>query len=98
MSECNCIQEAQDSIKKMLIEKGQNIKGYEVDNVFFKHLSYFPKHRLYSTIEYKESFEKKDGSQSIPKKKDIAVFYSYCPFCGKSLLDKPEMEIVDGKN
>ena len=70
-----------ESIKIRAAENDRNPKGYKIVEADWEYKSFAG--GLYSNYIFKSTFEKKDGTESRPKNEHVAIFYSYCPFCGK---------------
>ncbi len=81
---CNCISE----IETMVLErmKDQKQKFGTVNKASFKHQGFNFKDgstSLYNDIEYEMTNRKKDGSTGATRNYTVAIYHSYCPFCGE---------------
>lgn len=87
-TDCDCLKETAKLIIDKISSKETNPKGYKIIQGDWEHKSWYPKVRLYSNYIILETvFEKKDGTTSKPRKEHVAIYYSYCPFCGKKYED-----------
>ena len=83
-TDCDCFSKVAENIKaKVTSDESKKQKGYNMLKGNWEHRSIYPKVRLYSDFIIESTFEKKDGTTSKPKKENVSIFYSYCPFCGK---------------
>jgi hypothetical protein len=80
--DCKCINEIPELIKKQQLEKPNNPDGFKIVESSWENFSLFPKTRLLTKYEVTSTFTKKDGSTSRPKKNQVTIMFSYCPFCG----------------
>ncbi len=87
VKECDCIKTAAESVQKHVTDqRSKEQKGFQVTDGEWKNKSWYPTTRLYAPFNVTSTFQKVDGSTSKPKKEEIPVFFSFCPFCGKEYI------------
>lgn len=82
-NDCDCMKNVPEMIKGKIAEMNKQTKGFNLIESDFESHSYYPKVRLYVNFKYKYSFQKIDGTPSNPKSDKMAIYFAYCPFCGK---------------
>jgi len=91
---CDCIKKVAENIKtKVLADEAQKHNGFAIVSADWEHQSWFPQVRLYLNFIIKSTFTKKDGTTSKPRNGHVSIFFSYCPFCGKSIKKEDDHEL-----
>jgi hypothetical protein len=80
---CDCLETTKELINKNISERKNNPKGFKIIESNWESCSWYPKIRLFNNFVIKSTFEKKDGTISKILKNRIAIFFTYCPFCGR---------------
>ena len=83
MSECNCIKTVPEKVVDYKTKKQNYPRGFKIVETSWEHSSIYPKARLYVNFIIQSTFTKVDGTESKPRNDTIAIFFTYCPFCGE---------------
>jgi len=84
--QCDCMQKTSLAIIDHF-KKEKEYSGHEVVEAEWEHRSLFPKVRMYVCFIIKSTFIKKNGTKSRIQNHHVNIFFTYCPFCGKKIIN-----------
>ncbi len=90
IKDCDCLSVVLQNIIDKTVAENINVKGYKIfpDQCRYVNKSWYPVSRLYAPVKITSAKNKVNGELSEPKKHEVNLFFTYCPFCGTKYPDQ----------